>query len=117
MFFPGIGILFTLVFEVIFWGLFVWIIVKAVKSRNSSNHDHSYNHKVKPIEEASGEQSLYNRSESDSQNISHAGKNGDCGAAPADNEQLATCKYCGAKNIIPRYGNNQYTCYFCRQVL
>jgi len=49
--------------------------------------------------------------------VRNAGRNGDNGYIPQNDEQAVKCGYCGANNILPRYRNKVYTCYFCREEL
>ena len=45
------------------------------------------------------------------------GQNGDMASVSNRNEELVTCKYCGANNIVPVSRTKAYNCYFCREII
>ncbi|MBQ9699079.1 MAG: hypothetical protein IJV71_00465 [Lachnospiraceae bacterium] len=111
----------------------------------NEDHNHAYEHKVEPIEEATVHELFEERKQAyrerkaemkaDLPKTSYSeveakvkkssskyrdvqgvfAKNGDNGAMVAGNEMLISCDYCGAKNIVPRSRSTAYKCYFCRQ--
>lgn len=113
----------------------------------NDDHNHAYEHKVEPIEEASVHELFEERKQAyrerkaemkaDLPKTSYSqveaklnknaskyrevqgvfAKNGDNGAIAGRNEELIACTYCGAKNIRPRSRSVAYKCYFCRQEL
>ncbi len=101
--------------------------------QKADDHDHTYVHKVEPIDEISimnDENSTIaqlnqKREEKAEENRiddmrsdyldRNAAKNADLNSNMGYGERKVICSYCGAENIVSR-GENK-TCYFCREKL
>ena len=101
--------------------------------QNNDEHNHSYVHKVEPIDEISvmnDENSTIamlnqKREETAKENRiddmrsdyldRNAAKNADIHTNMSYGEKKVICKYCGAENVVAK-GENK-TCYFCREKL
>lgn len=101
--------------------------------QKNGDHDHSYVHKVEPIDEISvmnNESSTIamlnqKREETAKENRiddirsdyldRNAAKNADLHSNVGYGERKVICSYCGAENVVGR-GENK-TCYFCREKL
>ena len=109
-----------------------------VEKLNSStpkaeNHNHTYVHKVEPIDEISvmndenstiamlnekrEEQAKENRADDRRSDYldRNAAKNADLHSNLSYGERKVICSYCGAENVVAR--GEQKTCYFCREKL